>query len=95
MILKNIYISTVQISILTYIIYAIRNLIVFEILKTKVRMTDKEIEKDTKDFPLQLIKFVNILKNNPILILILYIAILFIPLFNVIFSISQLKEIFE
>lgn len=95
MILKNIYISTVQISILTYIIYAIRNLIVFEILKTKVRITDKEIEKDTKDFPPQLIKFLNILNNNPILILILFITVIFVPLFNIIFSISQLKEIFE
>jgi uncharacterized membrane protein SpoIIM required for sporulation len=95
MILKSIYIMTVQISILIFIIYIFKNLIVLIITKNKNEMTDEEIQQEVKDFSPELIKFLYILKNNPILLLFLYIIMMFIPLLNVIFSLAHLKEIID
>ena len=93
MILKNIYITIVQLSVIIYLIYIIRNIIVMGILKTETQMTEEEIHQETKDFPPKVIKFIFILKKYPILMLIVYSTACFIPFINILFAIIELQDI--
>jgi len=91
--LKGIYIAMIQLSVIIYVIYMIRNIIVLGILKTEAQMTNEEIEEETKEFPQKLIEFIFVLKKYPILLLILNFIICFIPFFNIILAISELQTI--
>lgn len=93
MTLKNIYVTMVQLSVMIYLIYIIRNIIVMGILKTETQMTEDEINQETKDFPPKVVKFILILKKYPILMLIVYSTACFIPFVNILFAITELQDI--
>lgn len=93
MILKSIYIAMTQASVIIYIVYMVRNIIVLGILKTETQMTNAEIEKETKEFPQKLIQLIFVLKKYPVLLFILNFVICFIPFFNILLAISELQTI--
>ena len=95
--LIDIYIATIEMAVIVYMIESIRTFIREKILKDRKQITEKEFKSHMKKINFVSNNFTNLMieiNKKKVLSKVFMFSFCFIPILNIIFFISELKIIF-